>query len=178
MSQTSLLNFFTTNNTMFESACETNGKCDTDQQAFKSSYARALAVSVQLAPFLGKAITPKLQTSATAAAQSCVGDGNSTCGFQWTATGFDGLSGLGEELNALSIFQSLLIVNSAPVAEGAGAGIANGTATGTSNSTTASGTGASVSPTHTGNAGAISSPAATSLLVQVGLFALFFASLI
>lgn len=98
-------------NVMFEVACEEAGTCDTDQYAFKGFLARWLSKSSVLAPQIEGTIAPWLQTSAQAAARSCVGLGNSSCGTKWYVDGYDGTTGAGQQMSALEVFDSLLIRN-------------------------------------------------------------------
>lgn len=98
-------------NVMYEVACETNGKCDVDQRSFKAYLARWMAATTKVAPWTHDLIMPKLKASAQAAAKQCSGgtDGK-TCGLKWTTNGvWDGSYGVGEQMSALEVIQSLLI---------------------------------------------------------------------
>jgi len=99
---------FFPNGIMKEVACEDNGKCDTDQQSFKAYLSRWLGHTTKVAPFSAAAINPLLQASAKAAINTCTGgaDGNQ-CGLKWNQT-FDGIVGVGEQLSAMEVLQSLL----------------------------------------------------------------------
>lgn len=81
-----------------------------DQQSFKAYLSRDMAATIIVAPFTRNIILPYLQSSAAAAAKACSGgtDGN-TCGLKWTTGTFDGLAGIGEQMAALSVVQSLLL---------------------------------------------------------------------
>ena len=72
--------FFSTNpnNVMMEVACESTGKCDTDQQSFKGYLARWMAASIKVAPFVESWVMPRLQASAQSAVMTCTAgiDGN------------------------------------------------------------------------------------------------------
>jgi mannan endo-1,6-alpha-mannosidase len=106
--------FFSDNpqNVMMEVACESNGKCDTDQQSFKGYLARWMAASIKVAPFVESWVMPRLQASANAAVKTCTAgfDGNQ-CGLEWTMQANDGLLGVGEQLAVLEVVQSNLIMN-------------------------------------------------------------------
>lgn len=93
---------------MFE-ACEQPGNCDVDQRSFKGYLARWMAAATVRAPFTYPALMPLLQSSATAAINTCTGgpDGNS-CGLEWTKNAFDGSLGVGEQMSVLEVVQSLL----------------------------------------------------------------------
>ena len=100
---------------MFEAGCERNppktqGSCNVDQRSFKAYFWRWLAATSLLTPWTSNTITPLLRDSALAAAQSCSGgtDGM-TCGLKWWAEGWDGESGVGEQMSALEVIQSNLI---------------------------------------------------------------------
>ena len=104
--------FFSDNppNVMMEVACESNGKCDTDQQSFKGYLARWMAASIKVAPFVESWVMPRLSASAAAAALTCTaGFDNNQCGLEWTKQANDGLLGVGEQLAALEVIQSNLI---------------------------------------------------------------------
>lgn len=106
----STLSIFFTNSIMVESACEGVGLCDNDQQSFKGYLARWMAGTTQLAPYTFDTISPLLKATAAAAAAACTGSPDSgfeglpgtACGFRWTTGNFDGLVGVGEQMNALS----------------------------------------------------------------------------
>ena len=100
---------------MVEIACETQGTCNNDQPSFKAYLSRWMAAATQIAPFTSDSIMPKLKTSAQGAAGQCVGGSNSqTCGRQWYSSTWDGKSGVGEQMSALSIIQANLISKVAP----------------------------------------------------------------
>lgn len=105
---------FFKNGIMYEQACEdvnTVGTCDTDQKSFKAYLSRWMAATTKLAPYTASYIMPLLKTSAAAAAAQCDGgtDGT-TCGEHWADNStYDGNYGLGQQMSALSIIQSMLI---------------------------------------------------------------------
>ena len=96
---------------MFEVACETINKCDTDQMSFKAYLSRWMAATTKVAPWTYNKIIDRLRTSATAAALQCSGgDNGRTCGLKWTDNAtWDGTSGVGQEMSALEVIQSNLI---------------------------------------------------------------------
>ena len=100
---------------MVEIACEPQGTCNYDQPSFKAYLSRWMAAATQIAPMTSNAIMPLLKTSAQGAAGQCVGgsDGK-TCGRQWYSSTWDGKSGVGEQMSALSIMQANLISKVAP----------------------------------------------------------------
>lgn len=111
-----------------EVACETQipQTCKVDQPAFKSMLIRWIAMVTVLAPQHAAHIYPLLNATAQGAAQQCVGSFGTTattnptaggpkgnwCGRRWYQSTFDGLSGLGEQMSAMSAFQNVLIQNS------------------------------------------------------------------
>ena len=102
----------TNNQVMYEVACEPQANCNTDQLSFKAYLARWMAASVKVAPFLTDMIMPYLQTSAAAAAAQCDGGSDGvTCGTKWTQTVWDGTYGVGQQMSALEVIQSLLIAD-------------------------------------------------------------------
>ncbi|KAL5115883.1 hypothetical protein ACEQ8H_006199 [Pleosporales sp. CAS-2024a] len=106
-------------NIMFESACETGetGRhCNLDQQSFKAYLSRCMAKTAIMAPFTKDSITQFLTASAIGAAKSCSGgaDGK-TCGSKWYTGGWDGTSGVGQQLSALEVTQALLMLQNGTV---------------------------------------------------------------
>lgn len=102
---------------MSEPACELPTSqyypCNTDQQSFKAYLARWMGKAVALVPSLADEVKPLLRASAIAAAGSCTGLGNSTCGEAWWFEGdgverWDGRMSLGVQLAALETVLSLL----------------------------------------------------------------------
>lgn len=103
---------------MFEQLCEPSGFCNNDQRSFKGYLTRWLAGTTQMAPHTFDVIHPLLVTDATAAAKACVGSppppafkghAGTACGFRWTTGGFDGSTGVGEQMNALSAVMYTLV---------------------------------------------------------------------
>ncbi|CAG8961301.1 hypothetical protein HYFRA_00013762 [Hymenoscyphus fraxineus] len=109
--------FFKEDKVMFESACEdvttAKGTCNTDQQTFKGFLSRWMAATSKVAPFTHAQIQSYLQPSAKAAALQCSGGTDGvTCGEHWSAGAtWDGLYGVGQQMSALSVVQSMLIDN-------------------------------------------------------------------
>jgi len=95
---------------MIEVACENNGKCDVDQRSFKAYLARWMAYTAIVAPWTRNQIDPLLKTSAQAAAKQCnAGNDQTSCGLRWVDNGKnDGSFGVGEQMAAMEIVQSLL----------------------------------------------------------------------
>lgn len=94
-----------------------------------------MAATIKVFPDLADTIMPYLQTSAEAAVATCTGtteDGLTTsCGTKWTTAAFD-KAGVGQQMSALSVVQSLLIDQVAgPVSNTTG-----GTSTGNPNAGT------------------------------------------
>jgi mannan endo-1,6-alpha-mannosidase len=54
-------------------------------------------------------IFAKLQTSAQAAALSCSGAGNNTCGIKWYKSSWDGSIGMEQQIIATDILSSVLV---------------------------------------------------------------------
>lgn len=118
----STIKMFYVNGVMIEQFCEDRGFCDIDQQSFKGYLTRWMAGATQMAPYTFNTIHPLLESSAAAAARACTGSPTvpsesqplfkgipgTACGFKWT-TGFDGLVGVGEQMNALSAIMYTLV---------------------------------------------------------------------
>ncbi|KAF2402412.1 mannan endo-1,6-alpha-mannosidase, partial [Trichodelitschia bisporula] len=97
-------------NAMVEISCEWARSCNPDQTSFKAYLARWMAATTQLAPFTFNPIMLKLQSSARGAAMQCSGgDDKVTCGRDWNTAIWDGFSGVGEQMSALAVIQSILI---------------------------------------------------------------------
>ncbi|GME26211.1 hypothetical protein GTA08_BOTSDO03633 [Neofusicoccum parvum] len=95
---------------MSEITCEQGQTCDNDQPSFKAYLSRWLAVAAQLAPFAAAQISPRLKASAAGAAKQCSGGtGGTECGRRWYQDTWDGFTGVGEQMSALSIVQANLI---------------------------------------------------------------------
>lgn len=89
--------------------CESVQKCNIDQWSFKAYLARWLATAAQLAPYTYPQIIPWLRTSAIAAAKQCTGgDNQNLCGSRWYQQ-FDGNTGVGQQMSALSVISANLI---------------------------------------------------------------------
>ncbi|KAI2470257.1 glycoside hydrolase family 76 protein [Annulohypoxylon bovei var. microspora] len=111
--------FFFDDGIVVERPCESFNSCDYDQQSFKGYLMRWMASASQMAPYTFDTLMPLVQSSATAAAQQCSGSPAATeykgpagtaCGFKWTAKAtYDGLSGVGEQMSALSALQYTLV---------------------------------------------------------------------
>jgi len=103
--------FFTDDYVMWEAGCETQLNCNLDQQSFKAFLTRWMAASTKVAPWTYPFIMSRLNPSAVAAAQSCVGGTSGTiCGTRWwDPRGWDGTTGVGQELAALEALMSPLI---------------------------------------------------------------------
>lgn len=102
--------FFPQRNIMSEVACEPTQSCNNDQPSFKAYLARWMAATAQIAPFTEAQIMTKLRASAIGAAAQCSGNTNGrTCGRRWYQPQWDGKSGPGEQMSALSVIQANLI---------------------------------------------------------------------
>lgn len=107
--------FFPKGDIMVEVACEPMVTCNNDQPSFKAFLARWMAATAQIAPWTEKQIMPRLRASAIGAAKQCVGGPQGrTCGRKWTESVWDGRTGVGEEMSALSVIQANLIQKVAP----------------------------------------------------------------
>ncbi|KAK4453204.1 cell wall glycosyl hydrolase [Podospora aff. communis PSN243] len=113
----STINMFYNGTVMVEKFCEEPGFCDIDQRSFKGYLTRWMAGTTQMAPHTFDVIHPLLESSAEAAAKACTGspaaDFNgipgTACGFKWTTGGFDGMVGVGEQMNALGAVMYTMI---------------------------------------------------------------------
>lgn len=143
---------FFQNGTMYESACEPSSNCDVDQKSFKAYLSRWMAGTLKLAPFIYDTIMPLLQSSAQAAAKSCnYGSAGAICGVKWTEDAYDSDTGVGQQMCALEVVQSMLINEvSGPVTNTTG-GTSTGDSSAGTSSSSSSGSTASTSTISTGD---------------------------
>lgn len=106
----------------FEPTCEPGHSCNSDMKTFKGFLHRWLSNVAQLAPFTQAEIDPVLKTSTAAAVKQCTGGDNGRfCGFQWTEGTFDGIMGVGQQMNVLGALVSMLYKETAvPVTNSTG----------------------------------------------------------
>jgi mannan endo-1,6-alpha-mannosidase len=98
-----------------EPSCENVGTCTTDMITFKGFLHRWYSTVTQLAPYTAATIRPVLKTSAQAAIKQCTGGAlGRQCGFKWASGVYDGKTGAGQEMAALSAVSSLLIPAAKP----------------------------------------------------------------
>ena len=93
---------------MSEILCEPLEVCNDNEIIFKGLVSSWLAFTSILIPSTYDSIKPKLQGSAQAAAQSCAGMGNNTCGVRWYQKKWDGWNGLEEQLSVTNVLFSVL----------------------------------------------------------------------
>lgn len=104
--------YFFSGGVMYEHTCEPYNACNTDQRSFKSIFSRMLGFTMVLAPYTKDTILPLLQLSAQKAAGSCNGGtDHHTCGLSWLNGTNDGYYGLGEQMCALEVIQSVLMLD-------------------------------------------------------------------
>lgn len=108
---------------MTEVACEDDDTCNIDQRSFKAYLSRWMAYTAIVAPWTHDSLDLWLQASAKAAVAQCTGGAsNISCGLRWAHSEMnDGSSGVGEQMAAMEIVQSLLYpIVVGPVAKGSG----------------------------------------------------------
>ncbi|KAJ5632753.1 Mannan endo-1-6-alpha-mannosidase DCW1 [Penicillium lividum] len=100
-----------------EFVCEPSEECNNNEVLFKGLVSSWLAFTAMLVPSTWDTILPKLQTSASAAALSCTGHDNNTCGVRWYLSTYDGYMTMEQEISATNVFVANLIAfeKSAPV---------------------------------------------------------------
>jgi mannan endo-1,6-alpha-mannosidase len=105
------LEVFFENNIMEEITCEPTQTCNVDQLSFKAYLSRWMAATTKIAPFTNDTIMSYLGPSAAAAAKQCSGSPNGNmCGISWTSgSDWDGSSGVGQQMAALEVVQSILL---------------------------------------------------------------------
>lgn len=112
-------------NVMWEAACEKASTCNTDQFSFKAYLSRWMFATARMLPALGPDILSLMVPTARAAAQTCVGGTKGTeCGSKWWYAGWDGSSGVGQQMSALEAVHGLLLYTVRPLAPAPAAGTA------------------------------------------------------
>ena len=102
-------------NIMFEHACETVNRCNTDMSSFKAYMSRFMWATTQMMPSTLPGVQAVLNASAVAAAKACSGGEDGTvCGQRWYVGGYDDNPGLGQQMSALEVVQGLLTRDTAP----------------------------------------------------------------
>ncbi|KAJ5145534.1 Six-hairpin glycosidase [Penicillium bovifimosum] len=89
--------------------CEPTKKCNFNEILFKGLTSSWLAFTTLLVPETAALIKPKLASSAEAAAKSCTGNGNSSCGITWYQNKWDGTTGMEQEISATNVFLANMI---------------------------------------------------------------------
>ncbi|KAJ5151571.1 Mannan endo-1-6-alpha-mannosidase DCW1, partial [Penicillium capsulatum] len=92
-----------------EIGCDPGETCNNNEILFKGLVSSWLSFTALLVPSTFESILPKLKSSAQAAAKSCTGHNNNTCGVQWYQSKYDGWIGMEEEISAAGIFIANLI---------------------------------------------------------------------
>ncbi|KAJ5910692.1 Mannan endo-1-6-alpha-mannosidase DCW1 [Penicillium tannophilum] len=105
-----------------EKLCEPTEVCNDNEILFKGLVSSWLSFTALLVPSTYDTILPVLQTSGQAAAKSCTGHDNNTCGVRWYKSAYDGWIGMEEEISATNIFVANMIAfdSSAPVTSSTG----------------------------------------------------------
>jgi mannan endo-1,6-alpha-mannosidase len=104
---------------MYEHACEQVNSCNVDMLSFKGYMSRFMYASTLMVPSIRPAVEKLLRKNAVAAAGACSGGSDgTTCGQKWYVGGYDGNTGLGQEMCALETVQGLLAASSQPPLKG------------------------------------------------------------
>ena len=100
-----------------EVACEAELTCTIDMYAQKAFLTRWMAATTKVAPHTYDVVMPVLRTSAQAAVEQCSGgETGRRCGLSWSKrSNWDGTQGVGQQMGALEVVQSLLIKQAKPV---------------------------------------------------------------
>ncbi|KAM5342442.1 hypothetical protein ACJ41O_013408 [Fusarium nematophilum] len=111
-------NKFVKDDVVYEQFCEPHKQCNQDQQSFKGYLARWMAATTQVAPFTYETLSALILSSAKAAVAACTGSpdtgfaghAGTACGYSWTGDdSFDGLVGVGPQMNAMSMVMYTLV---------------------------------------------------------------------
>ncbi|OGE55973.1 hypothetical protein PENARI_c003G04757 [Penicillium arizonense] len=101
--------FFLTGNIIEDFNCEPSETCNDNEILFKGLTSSWLALTAVLVPSTFDSVLAKLQTSGAAAAASCTGHNNGTCGVRWYKSEYDGWLGMEEEISATNVFLANMI---------------------------------------------------------------------
>ncbi|KAJ5301260.1 hypothetical protein PENANT_c023G09596 [Penicillium antarcticum] len=101
--------FFLTGDIIEDFNCEPSETCNDNEILFKGLTSSWLALTAVLVPTTFDSILAKLQTSGAAAAASCTGHNNGTCGVRWYKSKYDGWLGMEEEISATNVFLANMI---------------------------------------------------------------------
>ncbi|KAE8371881.1 glycosyl hydrolase family 76-domain-containing protein [Aspergillus bertholletiae] len=96
-------------NIMSDYTCETTQVCNNNEIIFKGLLSMWLAFTALLVPSTYSTIVPKLQGSGVAAAETCTGYSNNSCGVVWYNSTWDGWNGLEEQMSVTSILAANMI---------------------------------------------------------------------
>lgn len=94
---------------MEDITCEPREICNNNEVLFKGLLSTWLSYVALVVPNTYELIMPKLQTSAVAAAKSCTGNNNNTCGVQWYKSQWDGWTGMEEQISVSQVFSANLL---------------------------------------------------------------------
>lgn len=106
---TTFTNFFLTGGIIEDYYCEPAETCNNNEILFKGLTSTWLSMTAVLVPSTFDSIIAKLQTSAQAAAASCTGHSNGTCGVRWYKSVWDGWMGMEEQISVTKVFTANLV---------------------------------------------------------------------
>ncbi|KAI9371592.1 glycoside hydrolase [Aspergillus egyptiacus] len=94
---------------MTEYLCEPKELCNYNEILFKGIVSSWMTFVSLIVPETYDQVFPKLQTSAQAAALSCSGKDNNTCGIRWYQSKWDGSIGMEQQIIATDVLSSVLV---------------------------------------------------------------------
>lgn len=100
---------FFPHNVFEDTTCEPIKKCNFNEILFKGLTSSWLAFTALLVPDTAELIKPKLASSAEAAAKSCTGNNNNSCGITWYQNKWDGTTGMEQEISVTNVFLANMI---------------------------------------------------------------------
>jgi mannan endo-1,6-alpha-mannosidase len=114
------INVFFPKGIAYEVACEAALiHCTIDMLSYKAYLVRWMAAATKVAPFIYNDVIAVIQSSAAAAVLQCSGSpadhpNGRMCGLSWSkGANWDGTSGVGQQMAALEVVQSNLILEAA-----------------------------------------------------------------
>lgn len=107
--------FHNPTNIVYEAACQNHNACNNDQRCFKGIFVRMLGLALALVPETKEWYWDKMISSGQGMNSSCSGGTDGvTCGLNWWYGSWDGMYGLGEQINAVDMLSVLLVFTKDP----------------------------------------------------------------
>lgn len=94
---------------LYEAACEKGNTCNADMSTHKGYLARFMWQATTMVPSITEKVTQLMTATSKAAVKTCTGGKTGrACGMKWWVGGYDGNTGLGQEMCTLEAVQGFL----------------------------------------------------------------------